>query len=222
MIVPADEIDERLVVHLELLGGERRAQVDLELAARLRLRVHLRLEEAEGRRCRRPWRGRAPGRRCLQQLVGVIAVGRARAAMPMLAPTVDQMTVDVVGLADRPRSAAAPVRAQLLRRLHVRHQRRRTRRRRAGPPYRPRAATRSMRSATSCSSRSPIGMAERVVDQLEVVEIDAQRADEAAGARCAAPGPRPCADGTARGWAGRSARRGAPCGRCAPRRACAR
>ena len=72
--VSADEIDERLIVHFQLLGGECRAQVDLELAARLRLGVHLRLEEAEGRF--------AVGLGAIerqvgvaQQTIGVVAVG---------------------------------------------------------------------------------------------------------------------------------------------------
>ena len=48
LIVVGREIDDRLVVELELAGGERLAQVVLHRAPRLHLRVHLRLEEAVG------------------------------------------------------------------------------------------------------------------------------------------------------------------------------
>ena len=44
----AREIDDGLVVQLELAGRQRLAQVVLQRAARLHLRVHLRLEEAVG------------------------------------------------------------------------------------------------------------------------------------------------------------------------------
>ena len=40
------EIDDRLVVELELALGERLAEIELERAARLHARVHVRLEEA--------------------------------------------------------------------------------------------------------------------------------------------------------------------------------
>ena len=42
----AREVDERLVVELELAVGQRLAQIDLQLAARLHVGVHVRLEEA--------------------------------------------------------------------------------------------------------------------------------------------------------------------------------
>ena len=48
LIVVAREIDDRLVVQLELAGRQRLAQVVLQRAPRLHLRVHLRLEEAVG------------------------------------------------------------------------------------------------------------------------------------------------------------------------------
>ena len=43
----AREIDHRLVVEFELAAGERLAQIAFQRAARLHLRVHLPLEEAE-------------------------------------------------------------------------------------------------------------------------------------------------------------------------------
>ena len=46
--VVAREIDDRLVVQLELAGRQRLAQVALQRAPHLHLRVHLRLEEAVG------------------------------------------------------------------------------------------------------------------------------------------------------------------------------
>ena len=42
------EIDDRLVVELELAGGQRPAQIDLHAAPLLHLRIHGRLEEAKG------------------------------------------------------------------------------------------------------------------------------------------------------------------------------
>ena len=42
------EIDQRLVGELELARRQRVAQVELERAARLDARIHVRLEEAEG------------------------------------------------------------------------------------------------------------------------------------------------------------------------------
>ncbi len=44
----AGEVDERLIVELEFAVEHRLAQVEFEAAARLHLRVHLRLEEVIG------------------------------------------------------------------------------------------------------------------------------------------------------------------------------
>ena len=72
--VLAHQIYERLIVHFERFGRQRRAQIDFELAAGLRLGVHLRLEKAEGR-----FAGglgaieRQVG--IAQQVIGIVAVG---------------------------------------------------------------------------------------------------------------------------------------------------
>ena len=58
------DVDQRLVVQLELAAHERLAQVDLQRAARLHARVHLRLEEAVG--------AAAVGLGAVQRHVGVL------------------------------------------------------------------------------------------------------------------------------------------------------
>jgi len=57
------EIDERLKEQLELLVGERLAQVQFQDAARLDGLRQLVAEEAEGAAARPPWPDRAPCRR---------------------------------------------------------------------------------------------------------------------------------------------------------------
>ena len=71
----ARDVDERLVVQLELVGEQRLAQIELEPAALLHLRVHFRLEEVVGAAAL----GLGAVERHVgvaQQLVGLVAVGR--------------------------------------------------------------------------------------------------------------------------------------------------
>ena len=65
------------------------------------------------------------------------------------------------------------------------------------------------RSATPTSSSSPAAWPERVVDGLEVVEVDERDGHEPVVARRRAAAPARCGRGTARGSAGRSAGRAA-------------
>ena len=65
-------------------------------------------------------------------------------------------------------------------------------------------------------------VAERVVDDLEVVDVGEQDREPACWSRGGARAPRPACGRTARGSAARSAGRGAPGGRAARRRACGR
>ena len=64
-------------------------------------------------------------------------------------------------------------------------------------------------------------MAERIVDALELIEIEAQHREALAALDALELVIQPLAQ-RARGWADRSARRGAPCGRCALRSAAVR
>ena len=95
----AREIDDRLVVQLELAGRQRLAQVVLHGAARLHLRVHLRLEEAEGAA---PVALGAIERQIgvADQLVGAQPVGRADGDADAGADH-HLVAVDLVGLAHR-------------------------------------------------------------------------------------------------------------------------
>ena len=92
----------------------------------------------------------------------------------------DHVALDDVGLAD---DLDEPLRqhGQLLRRLHLRHQDGELI---AAEPRRGIALTQDALDAGGDILQQPVadGVTERVVDQLEVVEVDAQRADETAGA----------------------------------------
>ncbi len=117
--VLAHQIDERLVVHFERFGGERRAQIDFQLAARLRLRVHLRLEKAEGRFAG----GLGAIQRQIgvaQQVIGIMAIGRRHRDADGRADG-HHVALDDVGLADDVDETLRQ-HGQLLRRLHFRHQ----------------------------------------------------------------------------------------------------
>ena len=103
-----------------------------------------------------------------------------------------------------PSSRGRPARRRIARREHAR-----TRRRRAGrrcrPPQRP---SRSRRRDLAQQQVADV-VAERVVDLLEVVEVDQQHRD--AARRCLGPRrPRVMRSAAGRGSAGRSARRAAP------------
>ena len=95
------EVDERLVVELELAVGQRLAQVELQLAARLHVGVHVRLEEAVDAA---PLAlGAVQGEvGVLEQLVGIGAVAGRHGDADAGADR-DLMAVDVEGLARWPR-----------------------------------------------------------------------------------------------------------------------
>ena len=95
------EIDDRLVVELELAGRQRLAQVVLQGAPRLHLRVHLRLEEAEGAAAVALGAvERQVG--VAHQLVGLVAVRRADGDADAGADH-HLLAVDLVGRARPPR-----------------------------------------------------------------------------------------------------------------------
>ena len=93
------QVEQRLVVDLEGVVGERVAQVELEAAARLRRDVHVRLEEAPGAALV----GLGPIERhvgVLEQVVGVGAVARRHGDADAGADD-HLVAVDLVGLAER-------------------------------------------------------------------------------------------------------------------------
>ena len=82
----AREVDERLVVELELAVGQRLAQIDLQLAARLHVGIHVRLEEAVDAAPSALARSRARSAFLSSWSGSVPSPGET--AMPMLVPTV--------------------------------------------------------------------------------------------------------------------------------------
>ena len=174
----AAQIDQRLVMDLERFGQECRAQVDLELAARLRLGVHFRLEKAE----RRLAGGLGAVERHVgiaQQVIRIVAIGRRHGNADRRADGY-HVALDHIWLADDLDEALRED-SQLLRRLHFRHQH--------SELVAAEARCRIPRAQDAFDARGDIlqqavadRMAERVIDQLEVIEVYAQGADEVAGA----------------------------------------
>ena len=166
----AGEIDLRLIGERELAGRQRAAQVDLERAARLDARVHVRLEEAE----RAAPLGLGAIERevgAFHQVVGGAAVVRrerdadADAGIDLLPVDLDRLGDDL----DQP----ARERARRLRRSS-----RHCRIANSSPPSR--AIVSSSRDRAADALRDGAEqlvadrMAERVVDALEIVEVEAE------------------------------------------------
>src|SRR5262249_13179672 len=148
--VAAGQIDEWLIVEFEFVALERLAQVELELAPILHLRIHLRLEEMVGTA--------SIGLRAVQrhigvaqELIGFVAVAGAM-AMPILVPTISWCPCTSKGSASSamilPASSLAP--AGLACRWTIAN---------SSPPRRAtvslRATTRCSRSVTAHKSASP-------------------------------------------------------------------
>ena len=95
---PGLEIDQRLVMRLQDIVLDRRAQIDFDAAARLRTGVHFRFEETE-RAVAFALGARQRHVGVLEQLLGVVAVaGRNRNADAGAAD--NGMAVEQIGLAD--------------------------------------------------------------------------------------------------------------------------
>ena len=163
------ELDLRLVVQLELVAGEREAQVALERLARLQPRVHAGLEEAEG--------VAAFLLGAIERDVGVlqqppgIEPSSGISAMPMLAVTSDLVAVEVERRGQRLEDAAA----ELLRAVGLldadlddRELVAADARDRVGLAH---AGLQALGAALDQQVAG--GVAERVVDVLEAVEIEA-------------------------------------------------
>ena len=164
------QVHERLVVQLEFLLDERTAQTDLEAAARLHGRVHRRLEEAEGLA---PVALGAVEREVgvLEQAVGIVAVvGRQRDADAR--GDIDLLAGHVIGTTDRlddgacqPRRAGRLIAIDLDDRELV-------------------LAEPGQGIGRVDAAAQPVGnggeklvsgrVAERLVDALEIVEVDAE------------------------------------------------
>ena len=198
----ARKLDQRLIVELEFVGEQRLAQVELQPAALLHLRVHLRLEEMIG--------AAAVGLGAIerhvgvaQQLIGLVAVGRrhgnadAGADDDLMAVNLErlQQRFDDLGgkLAGLARAGLALhdgkfVAAEARDRIDTAHH-----------------ALQAL--GHRAQQRVADGMTERIVDALEAVKVEEHHRQPLA----AAPAPAPSCRGTARDWASRSARHAAPC-----------
>ena len=102
-----------------------------------------------------------------------------RRAMPMLAVTWSSWPREVERAARARRSMRSAIAAASCAASSVLAAGSRTRRRRAARPCRRRAATRRRRSATSHEQLVAGGVAERVVDELEPVEVEEQHGERA-------------------------------------------
>ena len=220
-ISPRRDVDQRLIVQLEFAPRQRVAQVDLERAARPRLGVHLRLEEAIA--------VAAFGFGAIEREVGVLEqFGRRRRRRPARARCRCWCRSRSDGR--RSRRARTDRSMQALRRARSLPAAGRSsagcRIANSSPPSRPTVSPRTDAAAqalaTALSSASPIGWPSESLTALNRSRSKHEHGE--ARRRCgeAARAPRPSSRGTARGWRDRSARRGAPCARCAPRCAGAR
>ena len=145
------------------------------------------------------------------QLVGVGARSSAEIEMPMLPRSVSSRVAGAHRLRERLEHALGGV-GGLLDVRRCPRAARRTRRRRSGRRCRSRGCSPRAACATSTQHLVAGGVAEAVVDHLEVVEVEEDDGDDRGprGARVRARGGR--ARRTARGWRARSPGRGTPGG----------
>ena len=211
-------IDARLVVQHQLVALDRVAQVVFDLQP-----PHTRSFISRVKNCRL---SRPPA------LAWYIATSACRISSSMSSPSPGNMAMPtlhdtcssrrpLVRLADQPDQPLVDDRADFLCVADAVEDAPRTRRRPAALTVSPSRTSCSRRCDDRPQQRVADMVAERVVDVLEAVQVDEQHGHPVR--RCGAP-----LDGAAsrvrhrRGWAGRSARRAAPCSRCAPRSSCAR
>ncbi len=165
------QVDDRLIVQLELVPLDRLAQIHLDLAPVVDLLVHRAVVEPVGAAgARLDGVEREVGRH--QQIVGVVAVVRPDRDADADAGA-DPITVDLVGLADRLDEALGQ-RLERGARRRPTARRPRIRRRRAGPGRRLSCSDCFSRFADLLQQQVADPMAERVVDDLEAVEIEEQ------------------------------------------------
>jgi len=166
----AVQLDQRLVMHLERAGRHCIAQIDLEPAARLQAGVHLRLEEAAGTLAVALGAvERHVG--VFQKPVGIVGVVRRERNADRGADG-DEMAVEIVRIAEDFDDALGQ-RGNLLRRLDVGLQHGEFVA--AEPRHRVLFAQRAFEPrADLLQQEVAVRMAERVVDGLEIVEVDAQ------------------------------------------------
>ena len=174
-----------LVIQLELTVLKRLVQLVLQRCAGVDGILHLVVEETQGVAAN--FLGLIHGDVGLFQQLLRLLRAPAKHGRTDTAGTAEYMCVELIGLTQRGKDFLAD-RFCLLRGLDgaVRSGLRaspRIRRRRGEPRCRLRAHTVARRSATCCSSRSPMTMTQRVVEGLEIIQVDEQQCAIASAAR---------------------------------------